>query len=77
LRPDVERLAEVYAGRVTVVALNANAHPRVCIAHHVRGLPTFILFDGGHERARLTGVDVTIPNLQKLLEGMLRDDVRA
>jgi thioredoxin-like negative regulator of GroEL len=72
MRPGVERLAEAYAGRATVVALNANAHPRVCIAHNVRGLPTFILFDGGRERARLTGTDVTIPALEGLLDEVLR-----
>ncbi|MGQ0572536.1 MAG: thioredoxin family protein [Armatimonadota bacterium] len=71
LAPAVERLAEAYAGRVTVVALNANTHPRVCIAHKVLGLPTFILFDGGRERARLVGADVTIT----ALEGLLSDVV--
>lgn len=55
LAPTVERLAERYADRMTVVKLNASAFPAVHNRFGLYGVPTLILFKDGIEVARIVG----------------------
>jgi thioredoxin 1 len=67
LLPEVERLAQQFAGRVAVVKVNATSNPRLCLRLKVSGLPAFILFVAGREQARLTGKHVTPDAIRSLL----------
>jgi thioredoxin 1 len=55
MEPTVAALAQEYAGRVRFAALNTDDNPRTAMRYGVMGLPTFILFRGGNEVARLVG----------------------
>jgi thioredoxin 1 len=58
LAPHVEEIAAAHP-ELVVVKLDASKARRVCIAHRVQGLPTFLLFRDGQELARITN-----PNLE-------------
>lgn len=51
----VEDVAARTEGRLTVRALDVDAHPAPAARHAVLSLPTLILFRDGKEVARLTG----------------------
>ena len=53
--PEVEALAEQYAGRLKVVKTNIDEVPDVAQRYGVMSIPTLILFIGGEERARVVG----------------------
>jgi thioredoxin 2 len=55
LAPVVDALARAYAGRVHVAKLNVDENPGVAARYAVQGIPTLLLFDGGHLRDRLVG----------------------
>lgn len=54
--PIVESLGRAKAGRLLVLKLNTDENPQASGALGVRGIPTFVLFSGGHEVARRSGV---------------------
>lgn len=54
--PLLDRLAREHSGRLLVLKLNTDEHPDVSSALQIRGIPTFILFDGGKERSRQSGL---------------------
>jgi thioredoxin 2 len=56
LAPVIDALARSYAGRVRVAKLNVDENPGVAARHGVQGIPTLLLFVGGHLRDRLVGV---------------------
>lgn len=56
MEPVVERLAERYDGRVEFVKINIDHSSDIALAHGVRGVPTFLLFAGGHAAERVSGV---------------------
>lgn len=45
--PVLERVAESYAGRVTVAKLNVDESPVTSQALGIRSIPTVVLFEGG------------------------------
>jgi thioredoxin-like negative regulator of GroEL len=51
----IDALARAYAGRVRVAKLNVDENPGVAARYAVQGIPTLLLFDGGHLRDRLVG----------------------
>lgn len=66
LAPVVRSIAETVAPHVKVVTLDAEQSPQRTESLGVRGLPTFVLFDGGQEVARLNGSQTK----QSLLEAL-------
>jgi thioredoxin 2 len=56
LAPVIDALARSYAGRVRVAKLNVDEHPGAAARYGVQGIPTLLLFDGGHLQDRLVGV---------------------
>ena len=56
LAPVIDALARAYAGRVRVAKLNVDENPAVAARYAIQGIPTLLLFDGGHLRDRLVGV---------------------
>jgi thioredoxin 1 len=53
LAPHMAAIADAHP-ELTVVKLDASKARRQCMALQVRGLPTLLLFQDGHEVARLT-----------------------
>jgi thioredoxin 2 len=54
--PVVERLAHDRAGEIVVLKLDTDEDPSTSGSLEIRGIPTFILFSGGQEVARQSGV---------------------
>jgi thioredoxin 1 len=71
LMPEVERLAERYEGRVTVLKLEAPPQRALCRALRVAGLPTYIAMRDGHEVERLTGSGVTAADIEAAIDRLL------
>lgn len=51
----VHELAERRAGELMVLQVDMNKHPELGAAFGVQGVPTYIIFSRGMERARTTG----------------------
>ncbi len=64
--PIFQQLGQARAGRLAVLKLNTDAAPQASAAHGIRGIPTFILFSGGREVARQSGV-MPLPQLEAWL----------
>ncbi len=71
LMPGVERLEIEYAGRVKVGKVNAAENRMLCARLRVMGLPTFLLYKGGAEVARLTGEQLTEKDLINAVDAAL------
>ena len=56
IAPVVEQLAEEYAGQVGFAKLNTDDNQRTAMKYGVMAIPTLLLFRGGTEVARITGV---------------------
>ena len=55
LAPTVEAVAVQYASRARVVKLNVDDNPSISQRYGIKGIPTLILFKGGHEEERVVG----------------------
>jgi thioredoxin 1 len=55
MRPLVHALARERAGSLRVAVLDMHAAPATAAALGVRGAPTFVVFEDGHEIARQLG----------------------
>ena len=69
-RPVLEELAEAYAGRIRVVAVDTDEHAGQARIHGVLDLPTLILFADGVERDRILGA-LPAPLLKLWIERLL------
>jgi thioredoxin 2 len=65
--PVFQQVGQAHAGRLVVLKLNTDAAPQASAAHGIRGIPTFILFRGGQELARQSGV-MPLPQMQAWLK---------
>ena len=45
--PLLEKVADTYAGRVTVAKVNVDENPRISETYGIRSIPTIALFKGG------------------------------
>jgi thioredoxin 1 len=71
LMPGVEKLAEEFDGKVKFCKVNIQGNRRVAIAHKVMGLPAFLFWNGGEEKARMSGDAVTIEQIKAEIEKLL------
>lgn len=60
LIPDVEALAGEYEGKIKFGKLNVMENRRLAIALKVMGVPTFLFYNGGEQKERITGDQVTL-----------------
>jgi thioredoxin len=67
LAPLVEEAAHKYAGRLKVVALDADTSPQAAARLKTRGVPTMVLLRGGQEVTRQLGL-VNRAKLSALLD---------
>jgi thioredoxin len=70
LKPVMQRLAESYSGRVTVLTLDADTNLETVTAFDVRALPTVLVFDHGTLVARQSGAQ-SLATYTTLLDGLL------
>ena len=54
--PILEAVGRAQAGRLLVLKLNTDQHPEASRMLGVRGIPTFVVFAGGREVSRRSGV---------------------
>ena len=54
--PTVEDLAQRQAGKLLALKVDIDADPRAAQQHRVQAVPTLVLFQGGREIGRKTGV---------------------
>ena len=54
--PTLDRIAERYAGRVTVAKVNVDENPATSMEYGIRSIPTIALFAGGEVVNGVTGV---------------------
>ena len=71
LMPDVEKLAESYAGKIKVCKVNVAGNRRMCINLKVMSVPTFLFFKGGEVIDRLSGDDVSIEAIKAKADTLL------
>ncbi len=55
LDPIVGQLADEWAGKVKVVALDVDENPEVAMEYQVMGVPTLMLFVNGQPSERISG----------------------
>jgi len=55
LAPTFEELAARYSGSIKFLKLNVDENAEVPQRYGIKGIPTLIFFDGGHESERLVG----------------------
>ena len=60
IMPEVEKLAEEYAGRIKIGKLNSAENRRFCMGLKVMGLPTFLFYKNGECLERLSGDEVSL-----------------
>ena len=70
IAPIVEELAGEYQGKVGFVKLNTDDNQRTAMKYGIMAIPTLVLFRGGNEVARVTGVQ-SKQNLKKTIDGVV------
>jgi thioredoxin 2 len=55
MAPVFRQVAGELATQVRFAKVDTEAHPQVSMRHHIRGIPTLILFRNGTEVARTSG----------------------
>lgn len=67
LLPDIEALAEEFAGKAAFTKLNTTKARRLAISQRVMGLPTIILYKDGEKVAEVTGKDTSKQTILDML----------
>ncbi len=70
IAPIVEELSGEYSGKVQFAKLNTDDNQRTAMKYGIMAIPTLLLFRGGNEVARITGVQ-SKQNLKKTIDGVV------
>ena len=70
IAPIVEELSGEYAGKVDFAKLNTDDNQRTAMKYGIMAIPTLVLFRGGNEVARVTGVQ-SKQSLKKTIDGVV------
>jgi len=70
IAPIVEELAGEYQGKVGFAKLNTDDNQRTAMKYGIMAIPTLLLFRGGNEVARVTGVQ-SKQALKKAIDGVV------
>jgi thioredoxin 1 len=70
IAPIVEELAGEYQGKVEFAKLNTDDNQRTAMKYGIMAIPTLLLFRGGNEVARVTGVQ-SKQNLKKTIDSVV------
>lgn len=71
MAPVLDELARSRMGEVLVAKLDTDRNPATASRFAIRGIPTLIVFRGGHEVARETGA-IPAPRLNALVDSAVR-----
>lgn len=71
LMPDVEKLAEEYAGKIKIGKLNSAENRRFCMSLKIMGLPTFLFVRNGEIETKLSGDEVNIDSIKAAADKLL------
>jgi len=71
LMPEVEKLAEEYAGKIKIGKLNSAENRRFCMSLKIMGLPTFLFYKNGEMQTKLSGDEVSIDTIKAAAEKLL------
>ncbi len=71
LLPEIEKLAEKYAGKIKICKLNVAENRRFCMTLKVMALPSFLFYTGGECKTRLAGDAATIEAITAQCEALL------
>jgi thioredoxin 2 len=55
MNPVIEALAARRIGELFVIKVSVDEHPELAAQFGIQGVPTFVIFSKGHERARTSG----------------------
>jgi len=55
IAPMLDESAASYAGQLSIAKVNVDDNPKIASQYHVRGIPTLMLFKGGHPVATKVG----------------------
>jgi thioredoxin 2 len=55
MAPVFQQVAADMATRVRFAKVDTEANPQVSLRHHIKGIPSLILFKNGEEAARVSG----------------------
>jgi thioredoxin 1 len=70
IAPIMEELAKEYGGKVAIAKLNTDDNQRTAMKLGVMAIPTLIMFKGGNEVARITGVQPKA-SLKRTIDGVV------
>ncbi|MBN1438019.1 MAG: thioredoxin [Anaerolineales bacterium] len=68
--PALEKLAEVYAGRLVVAKVNTEENPEWAMRYGIQGIPTMLIFQGGQVVHQQVGA-LPYPYLRQMVEQVL------
>ncbi len=68
--PSLEKLAEQYQGKVTIVKVNVDDNPNISAKYGVRSIPYLVMFKNGQVSESVVGAQPP-QNLQKMIERAL------
>jgi thioredoxin 2 len=66
MEPEIEKVAEHMAGKSLVLKVNTDANPELSQRYQIRGIPTIVIFSGGKEATRASGVQPS-RNIEQLV----------
>jgi thioredoxin 2 len=66
MAPEIDKVAEHTAGRSLVLKVDTDANPELSQRYQIRGIPTIIIFSGGKEATRASGVQPST-NIEQLV----------
>ena len=71
LMPDVEKLAESFAGKAKFCKVNVTGNRRLCIQLKVMSVPSFLFYKDGECKDRLSGDDVTLEAIKAKTQALI------
>lgn len=66
MAPEIDKVAQHTAGRSLVLKVDTDANPELSQRYQIRGIPTIIVFSGGKEATRASGVQPAA-NIERML----------
>jgi thioredoxin 2 len=66
MAPEIDKVAQRTAGKSLVLKLDTDANPELSQRYQIRGIPTIVIFAGGKEVTRASGMQPAA-NLERML----------
>ncbi|HJU43295.1 MAG TPA: thioredoxin [Vicinamibacterales bacterium] len=66
MAPEIDKVAQRTAGRSLVLKVDTDANPELSQRYQIRGIPTIIVFTGGKEATRASGVQPAA-NIERMI----------